>query len=40
MYKTSVYRLVSGGITRLKQQIQDKGILHSMTLPKYQCTID
>ena len=40
MYKTAVYTLVNGVITHQKQQISKKVILHSMTLPKCQCTAE
>jgi len=40
MYKTAVYTLVNGAITHQKPQILKNVMLHSMTLPKCQCTAE
>jgi len=40
MYKTAVYTLVNGAIAHQKTQISKNVILHSMTLPKCQCTAE
>jgi len=39
MYKTAAYTLVNGAITH-KKRIYKNVILHSMTLPKCQCTAE
>jgi len=39
MYKTAVYTLLTGAITHKNRKYKNV-ILHSMTLPKCQCTAE
>jgi len=40
MHKTAVYRLLNGGIIHQRQQISEKVMLCSVTLPKCQSTAE
>jgi len=39
MYKTTVYRIVNGGITHQKQKISEKVILRLSTLTLRRCLL-